>query len=346
LEVKEKDMKKNKFLSLTAALVIGATIMSGCTAAKKEEVKQPEAAKPLEKTTVILDWTPNTNHTGLYVALEKGYYKAEGLDVQIVQPSEGGTATLVATGKGDFGVSYQEDVTYALTGNEPLPIKAIATVIQHNTSGFAAPKSKNVNSVKNFEGKTYGGWGSPSEEAVLKAVMEKNGADYSKLKNVSIGNDDFFAATQKNIDFAWIFEGWTGIEAKIKGVDIDYIAVKDLDPALDYYTPVLITSSSIIKDNPEKAKKFLRATQKGYEDAIKSPEESAKILLKHAPEINEALAVESQKFLAKQYIADSPKWGAMKAEVWNNYTKFLKDKGIITKELKAEDAFTNEFLPQ
>lgn len=339
-------MKKNRFLCLLTVLALSATLISGCASNKKADENKSSANKSLDKTTVILDWTPNTNHTGLYVALEKGYYKEEGLDVKIVQPSEGGTATLIATGKGDFGVSYQEDVTFALTGDEPLPIKAIATIMQHNTSGFAAPKSKNIKSVKDFEGKTYGGWGAPSEEAVLKAVMEKNGADYSKLKNVNIGNDDFFAATQKNIDFAWIFEGWTGVEAKIKGVPIDYIPVKDLDPALDYYTPILITNNNIIKNNPEKVKKFLKATQKGYEYAIKNPEESAKILLKYAPEINENLAVQSQKYMVNHYIADAPKWGVMKAEVWNNYTKFLKDKGLIKKELKAEDAFTNQFLPQ
>lgn len=339
-------MKKNKIICLLTALTLIAALMSGCTSGKKTGNNQSSAKGPLDNTTVILDWTPNTNHTGLYVALEKGYYKEEGLDVEIVQPSEGGTATLIATGKGDFGVSYQEDVSYALTSDDPLPIKAIATIIQHNTSGFAAPKSKNIKGVKDFEGKTYGGWGAPSEEAVLKAVMEKNGADYSKLKNVNIGNDDFFAATQKNIDFAWIFEGWTGVEAKIKGVPLDYIPVKDLDPALDYYTPILITNNDIIKNNPEKVKKFLRATQKGYEFAIKNPEESAKVLLKYAPEINEELAVESQKYLTGQYIADSPKWGVMKASVWDNYAKFLKDKGLIKKELKVEDAFTNEFLPE
>lgn len=339
-------MKKNKFLYLLIALSLMTSLIAGCSVSNKEDVSESTEDKSLDKTTVILDWTPNTNHTGLYVALEKGYYKDEGLDVKIVQPSEGGSATLTAVGKGDFGVSYQEDVTYALTGEEPLPIKAIATIIQNNTSGFAAPESKNIKSVKDFEGKTYGGWGSPSEEAVLQAVMEKNGADYSKLKNVNMGSDDFFAATQKNIDFAWIFEGWTGIEAEIKGIPLDYIAIKDLDPALNYYTPILITNNNIINNNPEKVRKFLSATQKGYEYAINNPEESAKILLKYAPEIDENLAVESQKYLASQYIADAPKWGVMKSEVWNNYTNFLKSKELIKKDLKAEDAYTNEFLPE
>jgi len=331
-------IRKSMMVLALGALATG--LISGCG-----NDKQAEGEKR-EPVTVILDWTPNTNHTGLYVALEKGYYEAEGLDVSIVQPSEGTTATLVAAGKGDFGVSYQEDVTYALTGKDPLPIKAIATVIQHNTSGFAAPKSKNVKSAKDFEGKVYGGWGSPSEEAVLQAVMEKNGADFGKLKIVDIGSDDFFAATSKNVDFAWIFEGWTGIEAKLKGVELDYLPARELDPALDYYTPILIAGTKTIENDPDKVRKFLKATEEGYRYAIDHPEESADLLLKHAPEIDKTLAVESQKFLASQYIADAPGWGRMKEEVWDGYAKFLLAKGLIPKALKASEAFTNEYLPK
>nr|WP_207717289.1 ABC transporter substrate-binding protein [Clostridium acetobutylicum] len=315
-----------------------SAIITGCTS------NGSSSSNKLDKTTVILDWTPNTNHTGMYVALDKGYYKEEGLDVKIQQPSSGSVTDLIATNKGDFGVSYQEDVTYALTGKTPLPIKTIAAVLQHNTSGFAAPKSKNIKSIKDAEGKVYGGWGSPSEEAVIKAIMEKNGADFSKLKIVNIGNDDYFAATKKNVDFAWIFEGWTGIEAKLKGIDLDYVAVKDLDPALDYYTPVIITNNKILKENPAKAKKFMLATKKGYQYAAKHPEESAKILRKYAPEIDEKLAVESQKYMATHYADDMSKWGEMKSSVWKNYADFLKSKGLIKKELNVKDAFTNEFL--
>ncbi|MCI1995507.1 MAG: ABC transporter substrate-binding protein [Clostridium luticellarii] len=334
-------MRKNKFALLILAVFVSVLTMSGCGTSDKKDT-----SNSLDKTTVILDWTPNTNHTGLYVALNKGYYKDEGLDVKVVQPSEGSVTNLIAAGKGDFGVSYQEDVTYALTSDNPLPVKAIATIIQHNTSGFAAPKSKNIKTPKDFEGRVYGGWGSPSEEAVLKAVMEKSGGDFSKVKIVNIGNDDFFAATKKNVDFAWIFEGWTGIQAKLKGEQLDYIPVKDLDPALDYYTPILISSNKLISRNPEKVKKFLAATAKGYEYSIKHPEESADILLKYAPEIDKNLALQSQKYMAGQYVSDAPRWGVMKSQVWQRYAKFLKDKGLIKKELNTSDAFTNEFLPK
>lgn len=339
-------MKRNKWGFVVTIVAVTMLVMTGCSKELKDTAESTSSSQSLEDTNVILDWTPNTNHTGLYVALEKGYYKSEGLDVKIIQPSDGTTATLVATGKGDFGVSYQEDVTYALTGDEALPIKAIATIIQHNTSGFAMPASKNIKSVKNFEGKVYGGWGSPSEEAILKAVMEDSGADFKKLKIVNIGNDDFFAATKKNIDFAWIFEGWTGIMAKQQGIQLNYIAAKDLNPELDYYTPLLITSNKIIKQDPEKVRKFLKATDQGYRYAIENPEESAKILIKYAPEINEKLAIDSLKFLAGQFVADASQWGIMKGEIWQGYAKFLKDKELIAKDLNTEDAFTNEFLPK
>ncbi|MEE0450484.1 ABC transporter substrate-binding protein [Peptacetobacter sp.] len=333
-------MKIKKYISIILAGALILTTLSGCS--KKEE----KSANKGEKVTVVLDWAPNTNHTGLYTALENGYYKDQGLDVEIVQPPEGGAASLVASGKADFGISYQEEVTYAKTSDDPLPIKAIAAVIQHNSSGFASPKDKNIKTPKDFEGKIYGGWGSESETAAIKAVMEKTGADFDKVTIADIGQDDFFTATTNSVDFAWIYEGWDVVQAKLKGFDLNFIPMNQFDKRLDYYTPVIISNETLLSDNPELAKKFMKATTEGYQFAIDNPEEAAKILVKHAPEIDEELAIESQKFLASKYKDDAPRWGEMKDEVWNNYTAFLKEYGLINKDLKPEDAYTNEFLPQ
>lgn len=333
-------MKINKYISIALAGALMLTTLSGCS--KKEE----KSANGGEKVTVVLDWTPNTNHTGLYTALENGYYKEQGLDVEIVQPPEGGAASLVASGKADFGVSYQEEVTYAKTSDDPLPIKAIAAVIQHNTSGFASPKEKNITSPKDFEGKIYGGWGSESETAAIKAVMKKTGADFDKVTIADIGQDDFFTATTNSVDFAWIYEGWDVVQAKLKNFDLNFIPLSKFDDRLDYYTPVIISNEKLLNDNPELAKKFMKATSEGYQFAIDNPEEAAKILVKHAPEIDEQLAIDSQNFLASKYKDDAPRWGEMKDDVWNKYTAFLKEYGLINKDLKPEDAYTNEFLPQ
>ena len=274
-------MKKKRIVSIISMALASIMMLSGCGSSKKSEGEEG-----LEKVKVILDWTPNTNHTGIYVAKEKGYFKDLGLDVEIIQPSEGSSLQLVSAGKGDFAITYQEDLTYARTSDSPMPVKAIATIIQHNTSGFASPKEKNIKTVKDFEGKVYGGFGGPSEKAILQAVMEKAGADFSKLTTVDVGTEDFFIATKNNLDFEWTFEGWTNISAKLRNFDINYIPLRELDERLDYYTPIIASSESTLNEKSDMVKKFMEATSKGYEFAINNPEESAEILVKEVPEID------------------------------------------------------------
>jgi ABC-type nitrate/sulfonate/bicarbonate transport system substrate-binding protein len=339
--MEENNMKKKRIVSIISMALASIMMLSGCGSSKKSEGEEG-----LEKVKVILDWTPNTNHTGIYVAKEKGYFKDLGLDVEIIQPSEGSSLQLVSAGKGDFAITYQEDLTYARTSDSPMPVKAIATIIQHNTSGFASPKEKNIKTVKDFEGKVYGGFGGPSEKAILQAVMEKAGADFSKLTTVDVGTEDFFIATKNNLDFEWTFEGWTNISAKLRNFDINYIPLRELDERLDYYTPIIASSESTLNEKSDMVKKFMEATSKGYEFAINNPEESAEILVKEVPEIDKDLAVESQKFLAKEYKSDANRWGEMKDSVWDNYTQFMLEYKLINKDMKASEAYTNEFLPE
>lgn len=336
-------MKRLIVLPLVLALMLA--LLGGCSAPARDKAvpPTPPASQEPTKATVLLDWTPNTNHTGLYVARDKGYYKEQGLDVSIVGPLEGGVAQLVAAGKADFGVSYQEEVTNARVAG--IPVKAIAAVIQHNTSGFASPVEKGIKTPQDFEGKKYGGWGSPMEEAMLKALMEKHGADFKKVQMVNIGSADFFSTVKKDVDFEWIYWGWTGIEAEQRGIKLNYIKLTDEDPALDYYTPVLIASEKTLSEKPELVKKFLKATSQGYEYAIAHPEEAATVLTTAVPELNKNLVLASQKYLAKEYQADAPRWGEMKESVWRTYADWMFSRKLIEKNIDPKAAFTNEFLP-
>lgn len=329
-------MKMKKVISIALAFGIMSSLY-GCG-------NKTVDSNNLEKVTVILDYVPNTNHTGMYVAKEKGYYKEAGLDVEIIEPTEGATASLVAVGKGDFGISYQEDVTYAKASTDPLPIKAVAAIIQHNTSGFASYKDKNITSVKDFEGKTYTGWGSPAEEAVLKAVMEKGGADPSKINIITSSESTGFAALENKVDLMWIFKGWDGVSMDMAGIPYNYIEVKDLDSRLDYYTPVIITNDNVINNKKDMAQKFISATSKGYEYAEKNSDESAEILHKYAPDYDLEMLKKSQEYLSSKYSEDTDKWGIMKEEVWDNYTDFMKENNLIENDVKSSDCYTNEFL--
>ncbi|MCK9217854.1 MAG: ABC transporter substrate-binding protein [Firmicutes bacterium] len=331
-------VKKILSLFIITAFIIGA--FTGCG-----NNGQARAEKP-EKVTVVLDWVPNTNHTGMYVAIENGYYAEEGLEVEIIQPSAGGSADLIAAGQGDFGISHQEQILYAKTASNPQPIMTIAAIIQHNTSGMASPVTKGIKSPKDFEGKSYGGWGSPIEEAILKGLMEKDGGDYSKLEIVDIGTADYFTAVENYVDFTWIYYGWDGIAAELKKFDLNFIKLQDIVPALEFYTPAIIVHEKLLNENPKLAKKFLKATAEGYDFAIENPEEAGKIFLKHVPELDEEMVIASQKYLAKEYKADAPRWGEMKKEVWETYGDWMYEKGLIENRLDSNNTFTNEYLPK
>jgi ABC-type nitrate/sulfonate/bicarbonate transport system substrate-binding protein len=324
-------MKKRYLLLLIGMLIIGLT---GCTQKEAEDI------------TVVLDWVPNTNHTGLYVAQQLGYFEDEGLNVEIIQPSEGGSADLIAAGQGQFGISYQEQVTYARTAENPLPVKAIAAIIQHNTSGFASPTDRNITTPKDFEGKKYGGWGSPMEVATLKGLMTIDNGDINQVDMIDIGAMDFFAAVNGYVDFTWIYYGWDGISAELQNYPINFIRLQDVDSNLDFYTPVIIANEDYLENNPETTKKFLRAVNKGYEYAIENPEEAADLLLLDNPEIDRDLAVASQKYLANEYQSDASQWGIMNETIWTNYSKWMYNQGLLENELNVKEAFTNEFLPQ
>ena len=325
-------MMLNKLSNYIIPFLFIALLFSGGCAASEEKI------------TVSLDWTPNTNHTGLYAAIHQGYYEEEGLNVEIIQPPEGTAETVVAADQAQFGVGYQESVTFARL--EDMPIVSVATVIQHNTSGFASVKEKGIASPEDFEGKRYGGWGSPVEKATLKALMNKYDAEVEKVEIITSGDMDFFAASEKDIDFAWIFEGWTGIEARIRGIELNYIDLGQENEALDYYTPVIITNEKNINENPDIVRAFMRATTKGYEYSIENPEAAAEILLENAPELDRTLVIESQKYLSDKYQAEAEQWGIQKEEVWQNYTDWLFENDLIEIKIDVKSAFTNEFIPE
>lgn len=331
---------------LLALLVIPILLLSGCGANSPATTSSTSTTtKPLTTVTLMLDWTPNTNHTGLFVAQEKGYFAKEGLDVKFVQPSSSGNVEqLVAAGKSDFGVSQQEQVTTARAND--VPIISLAAILQHNTSGFASPTSKNILNAQNFEGKTYGGWGLPSEEAILKALMQKEKADFSKIKMVNIGEADQLTSLTKDIDLTWIFYGWTGKEAELRKQPLNMIWLKDVDPALDFYTPVLITNEKMIQTQPELVRHFMQAVSEGYQYAIKNPAESAELLIKNAPEANPDLIRASQTWLSPQYQGDAAEWGLQKAVVWERYAKWLVDRNLLPKMIDSSKAYTNDFLPK
>ncbi|MFC1920844.1 ABC transporter substrate-binding protein [Chloroflexota bacterium] len=293
----------------------------------------------------MLDWVPNTNHTGIFVADVNGYFKEAGLDVKIIQPGEVYPEAAVASGTADFGISFQEYVT--LSRAQEVPIVSIAAILQHNTSGFASASDLNITSPADFEGLRYGSLGTPFEVPTLDVLMSCSGAAIENLEIVHTGWADPLALIAENqIDLAWVFYGWQSFQAEQQQLDLNILMMEDYFECIpDYYTPVIITSEETIDNNPEVVRALLEALSRGYDFSVENPADAADILLGAVPELDAELVRESQLWISNYYKAEVPRWGEQKQSVWQDYTDWMVEHEILSTAIDAAKAFTNEFLP-
>ncbi len=180
---------------------------------------------------------------------------------------------------------------------------------------------------------------------LLKTLVKADGGDPDKVKVVNVGEADFLTATKKGIDFEWIFYGWDGVNAELKGAPVNIQYVKDYDKALDFYTPILITNEKRISSDPQLVKDFVAAVSEGYAYAAKNASESADILLKAAPDLDAELVRKSQDWLSPKYQDDAARWGEQKDAVWTDFSAWLYDQKVLSTKVDASKAYTNDFLP-
>lgn len=321
-----------------------AYLVAGCGSSSSSQ----SGSTNTEKITFMLDWAPNTNHTGLYVAQEKGYFADEGLEVNIVECSEAGAEASVAAGAADFGVSFQDYLVPAFSAKEGaiLPITTVAAIIQHNTSGIIARGEAQIKSPKDMPGHTYATWELPIEQAIVKKVVTDDGGNYEDIKLIPSYVEDIGAAFSSDIDSVWIYYAWDGIACEQKGLDTNFFYFKDYADELDEYSPIIIANNDFLESKPDTAKKFLAAVSKGYEFAIENPDEAAEILVNANDGLDPDICKASQEWLADQYKADASKWGVIDAKRWDAFYGWVYDNGLCEYEIPSGYGFTNEYLPE
>jgi ABC-type nitrate/sulfonate/bicarbonate transport system substrate-binding protein len=339
-----------RFLRLrpaAALLLVAAVVAATCAGCGSSG--GGSTSDGLHKLRVVLDWTPNTNHSGMYLARAKGWYRQAGLDVSFVQPGDADPLQLLAAGKADVGVSIQEAVIPARA--EGLPVVSIGAILQHNTSGLVSLAKDHIERPRDMEGKTYGGFGGKLENALVDALVKCDGGQPKDVKKVDVGEADYRVGLQRNqYDSVWIFDGWDAIQLR----DIDHLDTNELKfidhtgCIPDWYTPLLATSERMEKDRPADLKAFMAATSRGYQEAMAHPSEAVDALMKASPDLNRDLVTRSAKYLATRYADDPAEWGRQSSKVWTTFDAFLVRAGIVDKAKggSMRDAWTNEFLPR
>ena len=330
-------MKKINYLLF---LVVSIFILVAC-GEKKEEAKTSE----LKKVDFLLDWVPNTNHTGLFVAKEKGYFAEEGIDLDIKQPANESTSDLIINNKAPMGVYFQDYMTSKLA--KGAPITAIAAIIENNTSGIITNKNLNINSPKDLEGHRYGTWDIPIEKEMLSFIMQKDGGDLSKVELVPNTDDNSITPISNGVfDAAPVYYAWDKVIADNLGIGTNFFYYRDYAPELNFYSPVIIANNDYLKENKDEVKKILKAIKKGYQYAIENPKEAAEILIKYAPELEnkKEMVVASQEYLAGQYATDKEKWGYIDPIRWNAFYNWVNEKGLVKEAIPENTGFDNQYL--
>ena len=300
-----------------------------------------------QSETLVLNWTPNAHHLGVYAAQQMGWYRDAGIDLKIVEPTDAGAEQAVGQGKAAFGISMAEGVLPARA--QKIPVVSIGAILPVNDSSLMSLASEGITEPKDLQGKVYGGYNGPLETELINRLAKCGGIDPSSVKHVEVGNVDYLAGLEANrFDVVWIFSGWDALRASdVEHKAIDQIRFSDhFDCIPNWYTPLFITSEKMIKEQPELVKKFMAVTARGYQLAIDDPQRAADLMMKAVPEMDEKLIRASADYYAPKFTANGEPFGTQDQATWQTFEQFLVDAKLLEHPVNVDDAYTNEFLPK
>ncbi|MEH7456372.1 ABC transporter substrate-binding protein [Bacillus pseudomycoides] len=327
-----------KLLKRIFVFTLLVAMIAGCSSNAASKKKEKEI-------TVMLDWYPNAVHSFIYAAIEKGYFKEEGVKVNIKFPSNPtDPLTLAAAGKVTVGLYYQPDVVIA-RANEQIPVKSIGAVVRSPLNHVVSLKSAGIQSPKDLEGKTVGYSGTPLSEAYLKTMIKEDGGNPDNVKVVDVGFDLVPALITKKVDA--VTGAYINHEVPVmrhQGHEPAYFNPADYGVP-NYHELVFVTGDKTLKKDKEALQAFLRGAKKGYDFMKKNPDEALNILLDHQEKENFPLVPEVEKesmkiLLEKMETKDEPFLSDTK-ESWEKQNKWLKEKGMTKEIVPANELFEN-----
>lgn len=313
----------------------------GSASATSETSSAAETNSDLEDFDLVLDWYPNAVHSFIYDAIDKGYFEEEGLNVNILFPSNNNDPiSLSAVGKVDAGLYYQDDIIMA-KANEDVPVVTIGTVVREPLDTISFLKSTGITRPKDLEGKTLGTTGVEFGDALIKKMMENDGSSIDKVNVVNVGFDLMSAMTTGNVDATFgCFINHEIPQLEKEGFEMGYFRPSDFGIP-NYYSLVFVAGQDSVNNNPEKYHKFLRACSKGFYDMKNNPEDTLKILLANQNEENFALdpdvETKSMEILLPLMEGEYDPFLSQDPDCYQENISWLKENGLIDKDITPDD---------
>ena len=297
---------------------------------------------------IALDWTPNINHIGFFIARELGFYRENGIELEIINPLDDNYKVTpgkkLELGLADFAIAPFETVISLNNKENVVDAVAIFAILQEDISSIASLKSTNLSSPKQLDGKIYASYKARYEDKIVRELVKSDGGtgDIKIVYPDKLGI--WNSLIEGKADATWIFDNWEGVEAETKNIELNKWALKD--SGIPYgYSPVIITKKSSLTNFKTEYSNFLKATQKGYLFAAQNEPESVSILKKHltAQDIDN-INIEKALQATKSYFGDDQNCGFMNAERVNLFLNWLVEKQLEDPKIINQHLFTNELL--
>lgn len=317
-------------MRLVAALL--AAVLSGGLAACGEDGAEPGAPK---RATLVLDFQPNAVHSGIYSALERGFYADEGVELDVREPSASTDAPkLLQAGRAQFAILDIHDL--GLARQQGADVVGVAAIVQRPLAAVIARDRAAVSRPRDLEGSRVGVTGLPSDDAVLDSVIESDGGDPDTVDRVTIGFEAVPALSAGRLDAATAFWNAEGVTLRRLGIPTREFRV-DEHGAPRYPELVLATSADLLREDPALVGRVVDATARGYRFTVASPDRSLDDLLAGASGLEAGPQRAQLRALTAARSFEPP--GRLDQDVLGAWSRWDAEAGIIDRPLDVSEAF-------
>lgn len=328
--------------SLIQGIAGGSIALAGVTALPRRQA----SAQELTPVTLALDWYPNANHAGIYMAQDRGYFEAAGLDVEIFTPADPTTVLqTVGAGRDTFGITYHFDVLQARS--QEVPVVSVAALVQHPLNSLMVLEESDILSPADLGGRTIAVTGVPSDEVMLDTMLRANGLSIDEVEIVNVGFDLMPAVMSGRADAA-IGVYWTHetILAEREGSPMRYFRVEE-HGVPDYYELVLVAGEDTIANEAATVTAFLGALRQGYDDALADLDGALALLLAESPDLVEEVEREGLELLSPLWTGeDGAPFGTQTADRWEAYATWAIEEGLLPEDTDWEAAYRDDLFPE
>lgn len=292
----------------------------------------------MEHLKVVLDWFPNTNHTGYLLAQKRGYFAEAGLEVEITGDVHG---TMELHG-GDFVCG--PEIAMLECRERGIPLVGVAVMTQKCDSGIVSLKEAGITRPRELEGKRLTHWTPAWFHAAIRRIVEADGGDYDKIHLVNLDVGDIEATLGHVADATWVYENWENQVLLEAGKEINYFNLGDVDPIFDFCAPAMAATEQVLKERPEAVRAFLGCLDRAYREVAADPVGAVLEVRDLLPaDATDSLLIRSQKHLAPILLDSQGRWGRIEAPRWDRMADFLVASGVISHRFDNE--YTNDYFP-